>query len=490
MSLRARLGLGLAGIAVVLVLPAVFATAQLNDLKEIALELRQQEAAAQQAVNSVRTALDRTDRYARSYVATLDSPAARRLDQALAEARSSLEELEAAGYGSEARSPRALVAALASGADGLDSLARTARSDGTVTGPELEEATEYFRALPPLLTRTRQSLTEVDLAIRRRSTVAARRAEAISGRAVETTLLALGIAFTLAALLATLLTRHVTRPVEGLRASMQRVADGEFDPPERLAYDRSDEFGELNRSFRSMTEQLAELDKMKSEFVSMASHRLKTPINVLNGYLEMFVDGTFGSVSSLQADALDEMREQIRRLIEQVNQLMELSRVEAGAMSLEFETVAVADVLTGIEQAFEAHARQKSVEFVVEREDSAPETLEADPDRIRDELLGNLLSNAFKYVEEGDEVRVVARGVDDRLELEVADTGPGIPADDLDQIFEKYYQVEEGGDELSTGLGLAIAREIAESHGGAIEAESEPGRGTVFRIRLPLRRSD
>ena len=490
MSLRARLGLGLAGIALVLVLPAVFATGQLNDLKEIALELRQREAAAQQAVGSLRVALDQTDRYARSYVATLDSAPGRRLDRALERARASLAELDEAGYGTDARSAAALVTALGAGVAGLDSLARDARADGAITAAELERATDYFRALPPLVARTRRALTGVDRAIRDRSTRAARRAEAISRRAADTTLLALLIAFTLAALVALVLTRLVARPVERLRASMRRVAEGEFSPPERLAYDRSDELGELNRSFRSMTEQLAELDKMKSEFVSMASHRLKTPINVLNGYLEMFVDGSFGPVSEMQADALDEMRGQIRRLIEQVNQLMELSRVEAGAMTLEFEPVAVADVLTGVEQAFEAHAKQKGVDFVVEREASAPETVEADPDRIRDELLGNLLSNAFKYVESGDEVRVTARGAGGRLELEVADTGPGIPADDLEHVFEKYYQVEEGGDELGTGLGLAIAREIAESHGGTIEAESEPGRGTLFRIRLPLRRSD
>lgn len=489
MSLRARLGLGMAAIALVLVLPAVFATGQLNELKDIALDLRDEESAAQNAVASLRSHLDQTDRNLRSYVATLDSASGHRVRLALDRARSSLDELKRAGYGDESEAARALMTALELGVVGLDSVARDARRDGSLTSAELEQATEYFRGLPPLVTRTRQALTRVDRTIRLQSRRAAQRAEGISRQAADTTLLALLIAFVLAALVATVLTRLVTRPVERLRASMHHVAGGGFEPPEHLDYERGDEFGELNRSFRSMTKQLAELDKMKSEFVSMASHRLKTPINVLNGYVEMFIDGTFGQISEMQEDAIEEMHGQLRRLIEQVNQLMELSRVEAGAMTLEFESVAVADVLTGIEQAFEAHAKQKDVEFVVEREDSTPESIEADPDRIRDELLGNLLSNAFKYVESGDQVRVAARGEADVLELEVADTGPGIAEDEIDQIFEKYYQVETGGDELGTGLGLAIAREIVESHGGTIQAESETGRGTVFRARLPVRQN-
>lgn len=488
MTLRARLVLALAGLSVVLVLPALFATGRLNELKSIAVELREQEATALQALGSLRGSLDRIDRYARVWVVSLDSTAGRRLHGATAEARSELAELEAGGYGTPSEDTRALLEAVEAGVSELDSVVRAARADGTVTGDELERVTGHFRYLPPLLARTRGSLARIDRAIRDRSDQAALRAEAISRQASDTVLLALALAFAVAAAVGVGITRIVTRPVRRLRRSMSRVADGDFTSPDDLSYDRGDEFGDLHRSFRSMNEQLAELDRTKSKFVSMASHRLKTPIHVLEGYTEMFADGDFGPLSELQRDALAEMREQLDHLTERVNQLTELSRAEAGTLPVEFEPVSVAELLASVHEAFEAQARQKSVHFGVVREDSAPEVVEADPDRLQEELLGNLLSNAFRAVDSGDRIRIAASGRDGRLVLEVADTGPGIPPDELERLFEKRYQVERGGDEPGPGLGLSIARETVRRHGGDIEVDSELGRGTVFRVRLPVRR--
>lgn len=490
MTLRTRLFLALAGISAVLIVPALYATDQLDELRNIAVELRRQEAAAQNALGILRTSLDRIDRNARGWVATLDPEAGRQVQDAMSQARSALDDLGTRGYEDEAGDTRALMTALDQAVVHLDTLAREARADGTVTGSELARATDHFRYLPPLLVRARRSADAVDRAIRQESDRAARRAETISRQAVESTLAALLLAFGVAAVVGLGVTRIVTRPVHRLRRSMRRVAGGDFTAPDALDYDRTDEFGDLHRTFRSMTEKLAELDRMKSEFVSMASHRLKTPVNVLNGYAEMFVDGDFGPLSELQRDAMEEIREQVRRLIEQVNKLMELSRAEAGTLTLEYEEVPVEDLLVGVQQAFAAHARQKSVDFAVAREDTAPETVEADPDRIRDELLGNLLSNAFRAVGSGDRIRVTAWGEGGSLVLEVRDDGPGIPPDKLDQIFEKFYQVEDASDELGTGLGLSIAREITRRHGGTIQAESEPGEGTVFRARIPVRRRE
>lgn len=488
MTLRARLFLAIAGLSAVLVLPALLATDRLADLREVAVELRQEETAALQSLGSLRGALDRLDRRARGWVVGLDSAAGRRVHGAMAEARSALARLEASGYGDSTEDARALMDAMAAAIAELDTLARTARADGTVDGSELERATDRFRYLPPLLARTRRSLDAVEQAIRRRSSEAALQAEAISRQASDNVLLALVLAFAVAGVVGVGITRIVTRPVHRLRRSMNRVAGGDFTPPDELSTERDDEFGDLHRAFRSMTEQLAELDRTKSEFVSVASHRLKTPISVLDGYTEMFVDGDFGPLSELQRDALGEMREQLRRLDGRVSQLVELSRAEAGTLPLEHEPVPVRDLLAAVHRDFEAQARQKDVRFSVVREDSAPGVVEADPDRLQNELIGNLLVRAFRAVGAGDRVRVVARGGDDRLVLEVTDTGPSLPPDELERAFEKRYQLEGGGDEPAPGLGLSIAREVARRHGGDVEAESEPGRGTVFRIELPIRR--
>src|SRR5690606_40760006 len=116
-------------------------------------------------------------------------------------------------------------------------------------------------------------------------------------------------------------------------------------------------------------------------------------------------------------------------------------------------------------------------------EPGAPQRLRMDMERIRNEVLGNLLSNAFKFTPEGGRITVVARGVEDGVEFEVSDSGVGIPEADLPHIFDKYYQVGRAARRAGAGLGLAIARQIVEAHGGSIAAESQAGAGTTFRVR-------
>src|SRR5690606_15105157 len=118
-------------------------------------------------------------------------------------------------------------------------------------------------------------------------------------------------------------------------------------------------------------------------------------------------------------------------------------------------------------------------------EPGAPQRLRMDMERIRNEVLGNLLSNAFKFTPEGGRITVLARGADDGVEFEVSDSGVGIPEADLPHIFDKYYQVGRAARRAGAGLGLAIARQIVEAHGGSIAAESQAGAGTTFRVRLP-----
>jgi signal transduction histidine kinase len=311
-------------------------------------------------------------------------------------------------------------------------------------------------------------------------------AQSISSTTSTTALTALGAASVVALLLGAWTTRAVTRPIRQVQQAMARVADGEFVVPEALPYDRSDELGGLSRSFRTMTERLAELDRMKAEFISVASHELKTPLNVIGGYAELLDDGVYGPLEEKQHEALQSIQDQTRTLTDLVNQLLDLSRIEAGGFRVELMDVQSSELFGAVRRMFEPLAKQKNIAFDVVVDDDFPRVLRADPDRLRNEVLGNLLSNAFKFTPEGGSIRLEAHdGTEDRVRLDVRDSGGGIPQDELQHIFDKFYQVGPEARVQGSGLGLAIAREIVEAHGGDISAESARGKGTTFHIVLP-----
>ena len=146
------------------------------------------------------------------------------------------------------------------------------------------------------------------------------------------------------------------------------------------------------------------------------------------------------------------------------------------------------ELFGAVRRMFEPLAKQKNIAFDVIVADDFPRVLRADPDRLRNEVLGNLLSNAFKFTPEGGSIRLEAHdSTDDRVRIAVCDSGGGIPQEDLEHIFDKFYQVGPEARAQGSGLGLAIAREIVEAHGGDITAESAPGKGTTFHILLPKR---
>lgn len=476
-TVRFRLVLAILGVTVIMAGPALFALFQLREARDVALELRQRHAAAGSAVGELRSALRDVDLAARGYVATGSRPARDRLARAVlatAEAGAHLEGLE---YGPEADESLELVRAVRASIYQVATL---------VTDGALLDATRAFRGLLPLLSRAESALADLDAVVRDRSTAAAGRAERLADSAERTTTAALLIAAVLAFLVGGALATTVVRPVERLQRAMGRVADGALSPPEELDYRREDELGELNRVFAWMTERLAELDRLKSEFVSAAGHKLKTPVSVVTGYSEMIRDGEFGQVTDEQREVLGEMHGQLEELTAQIDQLMRMSRAEAGTLGLEFEDAHPEDLATALRDAFEASARQKAVDFRVVVDPEVPQTIRLDEERFRDLVLGNLLDNAFKYCDRGDTVELRIRPDDREVAFEVRDTGPGIAPDELDRIFEPYHRAPGTEGRIGTGMGLAIARQVAEGHAGTIEVESEPVRGTVFTVRLPV----
>ena len=313
-------------------------------------------------------------------------------------------------------------------------------------------------------------------------------AEEISTSAATTTLAVLLVCLVAAAAFGLYTASSFTRPILRLRRSIGAVAEGNFAVSEDLDIERADEIGDLTRSFSWMTQELRKLDQMKAEFISIATHELKTPINVIGGYAELLDEGLYGTPTPKQREALQTIEEQTRVLTNLVNQLLDISRLEAGGLQLEMQDVVTHDLFARVERSFNVLARKKNIDFKVEVENSVPVTIVADADRLTDQVLGNLLSNALKFTPEGGTIRVRVWGQKDGLHIEVRDTGVGMPADQVPYIFDKFYQVGQHARTAGAGLGLAIARDIVEEHGGTISCDSQQDRGTTFKIALPTDR--
>lgn len=474
-SLRQRMLTALAALGLLLVVPTVFSLLRLYEVQDIAVDLNRH-AAAWAAVGNVRTALGELDQAERGYLAAPDSASRAAVVAALERVRAGIDSLEATGYEEAAAESEDLARALT---------AADAELVAMVRADSLDRATALFQRLQPLLARARTTLQAAGAAVAREAEADVRRSESISASAGRTTLLVLLGAVLVAGLVGVGVVRTMTGPVLRLREALSRVAEGDFRAPEDLDYGRSDELGDLARSFRWMTGRLQELSAMRADLISTAGHKLKTPLNVLRGYAEMLRDGLLGPVQEEQAEVLQEMEEQTLVLAGQVDRLMELARAEAGALRVDVEPVRVSELLRDLREVFEPQARQKRISFTVREDEGLPASVEADAERLRDEVLGNFLSNAFKFTGSGGRVELRAGSREGGVVFEVRDSGRGIPEDELEHVFEKYHQADAEARSMGSGLGLAIAREIVRDHGGDIWAESEEGEGATFGIWIP-----
>ena len=477
MTVRDRLVLTFAVVGGLLVLPALFAALRLTDLRDLAVEERGRQADATLAVGRVEAGLVELNGTLRRFAATRDERLRDAGLRILGSLETELQHIEEAGY-VEASPP--LAAALTTVGNEVREI------DRLMAAGEVSEATDRFEGFDTSVEEARARLQELAGGIAARAEADFERARAISTAARQSTVLAVAIAVVLTALLATWTTRAVTLPLRRVGAAMSEVAEGRFELPADLPYDRKDEIGDLAVSFQTMTRRLAELDRLKAEFMGVASHELKTPINVIRGYTELIEEELAGEITEHQREIMQRIGEQTRVLTRQVSRLMDISRLETGSYVLEPETVLVEDLILGVQRAFEVLAAEKGVEFATEIEEGTPPAVEVDVDIVRDEVLSNLVSNALKFTPEGGRVSVTTRGDGGLLVIEVADTGPGISPEHRGHVFEKYYQVERSRS-VGSGLGLAIAREMAEAHGGTIDLLDKEPPGATFLVRLPAR---
>lgn len=480
MTLRSRLAAGLVTIAILLVGPLVFAEHSVFRLNDEFRALRDRDLAAAILLGQLREGLDNLRQLELGLLFTKKPAARDAMERQVASVHllaDSLSHFDLPAYAADILTsinriaevaPAEYRAALANDTTAADTLS------SNVFVPALNRAdSTVVRAERELLNRTRANVDNQAKNIAQTAT--------ISG-------IALLLALLLAAAIAFWLTRSISSPIYELRSGMRAVADGDLSYRVGIDQDRTDELGQLAASFREMTQQLAELDKLKAEFVSVASHELKTPINVMIGYLQLLEEGVYGPLDQKQLDVHKTLVVQANTLLRLVRQLLDVSRFEAGGGRLEPRVVKVDDLLSELERAFHVLALQRDVQFSVQRCDGVTDEVYWDLDRIN-EVLGNLLSNAFKFTPHGGQVHLTVDSADIGVRMRVTDTGAGIPPDQLHRIFDKFYQADNQGAARAagTGLGLAIAKQIVEAHGGTISCQSTEGVGTTFTIMLPPR---
>jgi PAS domain S-box-containing protein len=224
----------------------------------------------------------------------------------------------------------------------------------------------------------------------------------------------------------------------------------------------------------------------KSEFLANMSHELRTPLNAILGFSELLLDDTTGKYdASKRHRFLDEISKSGRHLLALINDILDLSKVEAGRMTLEMTTVSISSAVDDVVNTIEPLATKKHIQVSA---DSDAGQIEADAGRLKQMLL-NLASNAVKFTPEGGLVTIKARRLTDTVEISVADTGIGIAASDIERLFTEFQQLDSGAGrrQEGTGLGLALTQRLAALHGGSVAVVSEVGKGSTFIITLPLR---
>jgi signal transduction histidine kinase len=477
MTLRTRLAVALLAIGLVLTAPVLIARRSLRSLDSQINELRRNEFSASILLGRMRGQIDELQRAEDNVTFFPDSATQSQKEAELERLRTATKELERFALGDAGtRIATALsrVSELAP-ADYQAALAKqTARADS------LSDSTRAAIA------RAEGAINSAETQLRIRTGEKVEKAAAASDDAQQAAVLAFAAAAVLATLIGVWLVRSISRPVRDLERGMEAVAAGDFGHRLRLRPDRNDEFARLAASYHTMSAQLAELDKLKAEFVSVASHELKTPINVIGGYLQLLEEGVYGPLTPKQLEVCATIAAQCDSLARLVRQLLDVSRFEAGGGKIEPRRFVLRTFLDDLERAFHVLALQRGVRLRVTRGMGLPEEVTWDADRIN-EVLGNMLSNAFKFTPRGGTVDLLAEPVDGGVQLSVRDTGAGIPPAQLPHIFKKFYQADNqaSASAKGTGLGLAISKGIVDAHGGSVAVDSTVGVGTTFTIVLP-----
>ncbi|MEW6034617.1 MAG: ATP-binding protein [Chloroflexota bacterium] len=287
------------------------------------------------------------------------------------------------------------------------------------------------------------------------------------------------IAVAVAVLFTFWLSRRISAPVHALTKAAKRLGQGDFS--QRVNVRGKDEVAELGRSFNSMADDLMKAEQLKRNMVSDAAHELRTPLSNIRGYLEAIRDG----LAPPEATALGSMYEEVLLLTKLVDDLQDLTLADGGRLELVRQPEDIGEHIRKAAAAMQAQAEVKGVSLKVDVPTGLP-PCDIDCQRIG-QVLRNLLANAITHTPSGGSIIISARELDCQVEVAVADTGEGIPPEDLPNIFERFYRADRARSRATggSGLGLTIAKRLVEAHGGKVEVQSELGKGSRFSFTVP-----
>lgn len=243
---------------------------------------------------------------------------------------------------------------------------------------------------------------------------------------------------------------------------------------------------EQRKKLEELTQKLRDLDQQKNEFISMAAHELRAPMTAIKGYISMILEGDTGDIPEKARGFLADATSINDRMVRLVNNMLNVSRIEEGRMSFQFDNDELSRVIRTVYSQFLPEAQRKNLEYKLDIPNNIKDKVYADVDKLH-EIAGNLISNAIKYTEKGSvQVRLVQPDPQ-VIRFEVVDTGPGISPEEQVKLFQKFYRVESNvGKTTGTGLGLYISRLMIEKFKGKIGLNSEPGVGSTFWFELPI----
>jgi two-component system sensor histidine kinase GlrK len=304
-----------------------------------------------------------------------------------------------------------------------------------------------------------------------------------NAESVQRQLILLVIFSTAAALMIALaLTRHIARPIAELDAAIRQLGSADFAQP--IAVPGPDDLKTLGERLDWLRRRLIELEDEKNRFLRHLSHELKTPLTALREGAELLHDEVGGPLSAPQRRVVTIMKDNSIKLQRLIEELLDYQRAVHAAGSLAPRRLALDVLVREVARSHELAAQAKGLHIAV---DAQAGTLEADPEKLRS-VVDNLIGNAVKFTPAGGSVSVMARSSGDQALIDVIDSGPGVPAEERDSIFDSFFRgrAKASARIEGSGLGLAIAREFVEAHGGKISVLGEPS-GAHFRVALPRR---
>jgi signal transduction histidine kinase/DNA-binding response OmpR family regulator len=324
-------------------------------------------------------------------------------------------------------------------------------------------------------------------------------------QAARQSMIYIALLLVLSAFVGGLLAQHITLPLVRLRAAAGRLAAG--DIAMRLNFTRQDEVGDLGRAFDSMAAALLErsaqlrvaheelqsqylqvqdANRLKSEFLANMSHELRTPLNAIIGFTQLMHDGKVGAVSADQQEYLNDILTSADHLLQLINDVLDLAKVESGKLELRPEAVQLTRLITELRNILQPLAASKRLTIDISIADDV-ELIVIDPAKLK-QVLYNYLSNAIKFTPDNGQIVVRAQAEDDEhFRLDVQDTGLGVMPEEIDKLFVAFQQLDSGAGKKhqGTGLGLALTKKIVEAQGGRVGVQSSRGRGSVFYAILP-----